>query len=108
MTTSRHRDAHHLVIDVDDFEGFYREAKGRGLLDGDTFGAVGPLSTQRGWVQMYIRDPAGNLVELDWPDVSTLDRTVVTTISASSRTSGRRWASPRRRTLYHGDDQTSK
>jgi hypothetical protein len=23
---------------------------------------------------MYIRDPAGNLVELDWPDVNTLDR----------------------------------
>ena len=25
---------------------------------------------------MYVRDPAGNLVELDWPDVSTLDRSV--------------------------------
>jgi hypothetical protein len=25
-------------------------------------------------VQMYLRDPAGNLVEIDWPDVSTLDR----------------------------------
>ena len=29
-----------------------------------------------GWVQMYIRDPAGNLVEIDWPDVTTLDPTV--------------------------------
>ena len=29
-----------------------------------------------GSVQMYIRDPAGNLIELDWPDVSTLDRSV--------------------------------
>ena len=27
-----------------------------------------------GSVQMYLRDPAGNLVELDWPDVTTLDR----------------------------------
>ena len=26
---------------------------------------------------MYMRDPAGNLVELDWPDVSTLDRSVI-------------------------------
>jgi hypothetical protein len=26
---------------------------------------------------MYIRDPAGNLVEIDWPDVSTLDRTTM-------------------------------
>jgi hypothetical protein len=23
---------------------------------------------------MYLRDPAGNLVEIDWPDVNTLDR----------------------------------
>jgi hypothetical protein len=23
---------------------------------------------------MYIRDPAGNLVECDWPDATTLDR----------------------------------
>ena len=26
---------------------------------------------------MYIRDPAGNLVEIDWPDVSTLDRSTL-------------------------------
>ena len=30
-----------------------------------------------GSVQMYIRDPAGNLVEIDWPDVTTLDRSVL-------------------------------
>src|ERR1700738_463620 len=30
-----------------------------------------------GWVQMYIRDPAGNLVEIDWPDASTLDAALV-------------------------------
>jgi hypothetical protein len=29
---------------------------------------------------MYIRDPAGNLVEIDWPDVTTIDRSVVTDI----------------------------
>jgi hypothetical protein len=23
---------------------------------------------------MYLRDPAGNLIELDWPDVTTIDR----------------------------------
>ena len=33
-----------------------------------------------GAVQMYLRDPAGNLVEVNWPDVSTLDRSVVTDI----------------------------
>jgi hypothetical protein len=29
---------------------------------------------------MYLRDPAGNLVEVNWPDVSTLDRSVVTNL----------------------------
>ena len=31
-----------------------------------------------GEAQMYLRDPAGNLVEINWPDASTLDRGVVT------------------------------
>jgi hypothetical protein len=26
-----------------------------------------------GTVQLYLRDPGGNLVEVDWPDVRTLD-----------------------------------
>jgi catechol-2,3-dioxygenase len=25
-----------------------------------------------GWAQLYLRDPAGNLVEVDWQDVSSL------------------------------------
>ena len=29
---------------------------------------------------MYLRDPAGNLVEIDWPDVGAPDRSVVTDI----------------------------
>ena len=33
-----------------------------------------------GSVQLYLRDPAGNLVELNSPDASTLDRSVVTDI----------------------------
>jgi YD repeat-containing protein len=33
-----------------------------------------------GAVQMYLRDPAGNLVEVNWPDAGTLDRSVVTDI----------------------------
>ena len=30
-----------------------------------------------GAVQIYIRDTAGNKVEVNWPDVSTLDRPVI-------------------------------
>lgn len=71
--------AHHLALDVDDFEAVYVKAKELGLFDGDTFGAS-VRELPGGAVQMYIRDPAGNLVEIDWPDVSTLDRSVVTDI----------------------------
>jgi catechol 2,3-dioxygenase-like lactoylglutathione lyase family enzyme len=72
--------AHHIGLDVDDFEAAYRIAKERGLFDGDVFGAqVRELND--GAVQMYLRDPAGNLVELNWPDASTLDRSVVTNIT---------------------------
>ena len=72
---------HHVAIDVDDFEAVYTKAKERGLLDGETFGS--PIREHpAGWVQMYIRDPAGNLVEIDWPDAASLDRSVVTDIVA--------------------------
>jgi lactoylglutathione lyase len=63
---------HHFGLDVDDFEAVYAIAKERGLLDDETWHQ--PLRVHpSGWVQMYIRDPGGNLVEIDWPDVSTLD-----------------------------------
>lgn len=61
----------HLGIDVADFDAFYAKAKERGILDTRAFGS--PLrSHPAGWVQLYVRDPAGNLVEIDWPDVTTL------------------------------------
>jgi YD repeat-containing protein len=68
--------AHHLAIDVDDFDAVYRKAKERGLLDSDTWNRPARYHPA-GWVQMYIRDPSGNLVEIDWPDVSTLDPAIV-------------------------------
>jgi len=69
---------HHIGLDVDDFEAAYRIAVERELFD-EPFGPpVRELND--GSVQLYLRDPAGNLVELDWPDVTTLDRSVVTDI----------------------------
>jgi YD repeat-containing protein len=62
---------HHFGIDVDDFEAVYARAKELGILRSDSPGAslrVHPV----GWVQLYLRDPAGNLVEVNWPDASTL------------------------------------
>jgi lactoylglutathione lyase len=62
---------HHFSLDVDDFEAVYARAKELGILSADAFGSslrVHPA----GWVQLYVRDPAGNLVEVNWPDASTL------------------------------------
>jgi YD repeat-containing protein len=70
---------HHFALDVDDFEGVYLRAKELGLLDSETHGAA-VREHPAGWVQMYIRDPAGNLVEIDWPDAASLDRGLITDI----------------------------
>jgi Glyoxalase/Bleomycin resistance protein/Dioxygenase superfamily len=63
---------HHFGMDVDDFEAVYRKAKELGVLDSSAWGASF-RGHPTGWVQLYVRDPAGNLVEVNWPDASTLD-----------------------------------
>jgi lactoylglutathione lyase len=70
---------HHIGLDVDDFEAAYRVAVERDLFDPEA-GSPNVRELNDGAVQMYLRDPAGNLVEVNWPDVSTLDRSVVTDI----------------------------
>ncbi len=55
---------HHLGITVDDLEGVYRVAERRQCLERDAFGNHLVL-LPGDVVQLYIRDPAGNLVELD-------------------------------------------
>jgi catechol 2,3-dioxygenase-like lactoylglutathione lyase family enzyme len=70
-------DFHHVGLDVDDFEAAYRAASERRLFDG---GQPKVRELNDGALQMYLRDPAGNLVEVNWPDASTIDRSVVTTI----------------------------
>jgi lactoylglutathione lyase len=63
----------HLGIEVDDFEGAYRRLKELGAFEeGTRFAQLWELPG--GEVQMYFRDPSDNLVEIDWPDVTTLDR----------------------------------
>ena len=64
---------HHVGIDVDDFVGVYERAKELAILDGAAF--FSPMyELPDGSVQMYLRDPGSNLIEIDWPDVSSLDR----------------------------------
>jgi YD repeat-containing protein len=63
---------HHLGLNVDDFEAVYWRAREQGLLDDSAFFS-GMYELPDGAVQMYVRDPAGNLIEIDWPDARTLD-----------------------------------
>ncbi len=70
---------HHIALDVDDFEAAYVKAGELGIHDDSTW-APDVRELPDGSAQMYLRDPAGNLVEINWPDVRTLDRTVVASI----------------------------
>ena len=62
--------AHHLGFTVDDFDAAYQAVKAR---PADVFGwNLVELPSRQ--VQLYFRDPAGNLIEVNWPDADTLDR----------------------------------
>lgn len=70
---------HHVALTVDDFQGVYLRAREMGVLDDTAFGHhIYELPGHN--VQMYVRDPGGNLVEIDWPDIRLLDRDLVTDI----------------------------
>ena len=65
----------HLGIEVDDFEAAYLKLRELDAFEeGSRFRYLFELPS--GEVQMYFRDPSDNLVEIDWPDVETLDRSV--------------------------------
>jgi hypothetical protein len=55
---------HHLGITVDDLERPFRAAERRNALDRVSFGNH-LVELPGDVVQLYVRDPAGNLVELD-------------------------------------------
>jgi catechol 2,3-dioxygenase-like lactoylglutathione lyase family enzyme len=61
---------HHLGLTVDDFDAAFDAVAAW------TSGEWGSelVELPSGQVQLYFRDPADNLIELNWPDVSTLDR----------------------------------
>jgi catechol 2,3-dioxygenase-like lactoylglutathione lyase family enzyme len=62
---------HHFGLTVRDLPAIYERAKAFGCLDGTTFS--GHLVELPGdLAQLYLRDPAGNLVELDAEGASTL------------------------------------
>jgi catechol 2,3-dioxygenase-like lactoylglutathione lyase family enzyme len=62
---------HHLGITVDDLEAAYRVAERRGCFERDAFGNH-LVELPGDLVQLYVRDPSGNLVELDQAGVDRL------------------------------------
>jgi catechol 2,3-dioxygenase-like lactoylglutathione lyase family enzyme len=65
----------HFGIEVDDFEEAFRRFDALGLFEDETFFAW-LRELEDGTVQMYVRDPSDNLIEIDHPDASSLDRAV--------------------------------
>jgi catechol 2,3-dioxygenase-like lactoylglutathione lyase family enzyme len=64
---------HHLALTVseNDFAGLYRRVRAAGITDSESFGHhlyLLPGDT----VQLYLRDPSANLVEVDSPGASRL------------------------------------
>jgi lactoylglutathione lyase len=61
---------HHVGMTIDDFDAAYEAVKARAS---DTWGwRLVELPSRQ--VQLYFRDPSDNLIELNWPDADTLDR----------------------------------
>jgi catechol 2,3-dioxygenase-like lactoylglutathione lyase family enzyme len=62
---------HHFGVTVDDLEPAYRAAERRGAFDREAFGNH-LVEIPGDVVQLYVRDPAGNLVEIDQHGVERL------------------------------------
>ena len=62
---------HHFAVTVDDFEATYAKASERDAFDGTVFGHH-LYELPGDCLQLYLRDPAGNLVEVNAPGASAL------------------------------------
>jgi lactoylglutathione lyase len=63
---------HHFAVTVDDLEAVYRSARDRGCLDTPRVRRL-----PDGAAQMYLRDPSGNLVEVNAANADSLDAGLV-------------------------------
>lgn len=66
---------HHVAFEVDDFMDLYRRANELGIRERGFLAGITELP--EGAVQMYVRDPAGNLVELVARDTTGIDRDAI-------------------------------
>lgn len=69
---------YHFGVTVDDFESIYQRAKEDDLFDSwDDQGNASIYRLPDGVAQMYLNDPTGNLVEVDYPEIEDLDLEIV-------------------------------
>jgi catechol 2,3-dioxygenase-like lactoylglutathione lyase family enzyme len=61
----------HVCLQVADFNAAFRTLKALGAIDTSPWGKVRRL--RDGAMQMFARDPSGNLIELSHPDADTVD-----------------------------------
>jgi lactoylglutathione lyase len=73
---------HAFGLAVEDFDAVYRR-----LAEGDWFFVTQLLPD--GSVELDARDPAGHVVEVDWPDLTTLDPSVALDLRRRSLPPGR-------------------
>lgn len=67
---------HHFGLDVEDFESVYLKAQEMGAQIGEGYFSE-LYELPDGAVQLYLRDPAGNMVEVNYPRAADLDASVV-------------------------------
>ena len=66
---------HHFAVTVEDLEPVFRRAGELGVFDGDAFGHH-IIELPGDCAQTYVRDPSGNLMEIDTPGASRLPEAV--------------------------------
>ena len=93
--------SHHVALEVDDFPAVLTEVRELGIEDRDTFGHW-LYRLPDGAAQLYLRDPAGNLIEIDQPNADALDPDLAAEIRPLPRpqvgdaATATLWATPRR------------
>ncbi|WP_144901400.1 VOC family protein [Halobellus captivus] len=79
----------HHALHVDDFEAVYRAIRQHDSAEAERLPQIEPgfvdgeppvYVIPSGAIQFYIRDPAGNLVEVNYPDAADLDTSVVSNL----------------------------
>jgi lactoylglutathione lyase len=75
-STNQSDPGQHFGMEVEDFEAAYRTLKEAGIFDASGPRVAFLYELPSGQVQLYFRDPFGNLVEINHPDINALDRSL--------------------------------